>query len=187
MVGEMRLAAALARAGHNVAKPYWNDDEIDLLVLFSKGNQLIPIPVQVKSIQRDANNPKGQQATQGLNKKYLQRQYALCLGIYCPQTDKMWFIHGAERIKAVHAKGVAESKGNRTKYDDISDDKDVPIYVDLSDQGNPSFDSEWLVDPHYPDTIDKKLFQLRDEILQTNHLAAVIQAAGILTTPTAGG
>ena len=34
VVGEMAAATALIRAGLQVAKPYWNDDEVDLLVFW---------------------------------------------------------------------------------------------------------------------------------------------------------
>ena len=64
VAGEMAVATALIRAGHRVAKPYWNDDEVDIMIFERDGLSLLPIPVQVKSIQR--LDDKGSEfATQG--------------------------------------------------------------------------------------------------------------------------
>jgi len=182
IVGEIKVAAALARAGHNVAKPYWNDDEIDLMVLCYSSGKLVPIPVQVKSIQRDPTGPD-EQATEGLRKKYLERQFALCLGIYCPQTDKVWFVDGAENIRRVHAEGVRRGEGKpgrpRKAYGCLGPDDDVAIYVNLTDGGDEAFDREWLIDPKYPSTLDEKVHRMRDTVIKTDRLTALIQAVGI--------
>jgi hypothetical protein len=51
VAGEARVAAELVRGGFRVAKPLWTDDEADLLVLMRTDGALLPIVVQVKSVQ----------------------------------------------------------------------------------------------------------------------------------------
>ena len=51
-VGELAAAWFISAAGYNVAKPYWNDDEIDLVIIEKRRASLaITIPVQVKTLQ----------------------------------------------------------------------------------------------------------------------------------------
>lgn len=163
VVGEMAVATALIRAGHRVAKPYWNDDEVDLVVFAKEGLSLLPIPVQVKSVQR-LDNEGCEFATEGLKKKYIDRQPALCLGIYCPESNKIWFIPGAHNIRDVHRAGVLASQSrpgrSRTPYDSLSPDNDVNVYVNLTVEGDKTFDSRWLVDTTSPMKLNKAINDL---------------------------
>lgn len=42
-------------------------------------------------------------APKGLRKRYLDRQPALCLAIYSPAHDKIWFFPGADAIRQLYA------------------------------------------------------------------------------------
>jgi len=159
VVGEMAVATALIRAGHQVAKPYWNDDEMDLLVFWWDEPDFIPIPIQVKSLQR-AGSDKEEIATQGLKKKYVEGQPALCLAIYSPELNKIWFIPGADKIREVHQFGVEASRlrGNpRDAYETIDLENDVRIYVNLTKQGDAAFDGKWLIDVESPMKINQTI------------------------------
>lgn len=178
VVGEMAVATALIRAGHRVAKPYWNDDEVDLVVFAKEGLSLLPIPVQVKSVQR-LNNEGDEFAAEGLKKKYIHRQPALCLGIYCPESNKIWFIPGADNIRDVHRAGVLASKSRlgrpRTPYESLDPDKDVNIYVNLTDEGDKEFDSRWLIDTTSPSKLNKAINDLVKRF-EVDSLTEVIDA-----------
>ena len=161
---ELSVAALLVRAGFRVAQPLWSNDYTDLLILKESKGWLVPIPVQVKSVQQ-AGKPKSQVAIQGLKKKYVKDVPALCLAIYSPAHDKIWFIPGAENIRIVHQNWVEKSNaspGTRAKlYEDILPENDIPIRVDLSTSGDTEFDEQWLVDRKSP----------IDLYNQINHLA----------------
>src|SRR5580704_18972552 len=107
IAGELAVATALLLSGYKVAKPYWNNDAMDLLVLWQNesGHSHSVIPVQVKSVQRGSSK-KTEIPIDGLKKKYVQRHPSLCLGIFSPELNKVWFIPGARNILRVHKTGV---------------------------------------------------------------------------------
>lgn len=183
--GEAAVVAAFLRAGLLVADPYWNDDEIDLLVLWSEGDRLVPIPVQVKSVQskhaveKKSNLSKVTMivAPHGLRKRYLDRQPALCLAIYSPARDKIWFFPGADMIRQVHADWLANrsSKGRKSKtIVEMDDDEDVPIYVDVSKEGNIAFDNRWLLDRQSPSRLTKQIHNLARSVIDHQSLRTVM-------------
>lgn len=141
IAGEARVAAELVRCGLRAAKPYWTDDEVDLIVLHKDGRQVIPIPIQVKSVQflgTASRSSSDHRFLSGLRKKYVAQNPVLCLAIYRPDTDAIWFIDGSENIRNVYEQD-AQSAG-RTCFDDLGDDDDVRIRMREKDD---DFDREW--------------------------------------------
>lgn len=184
VAGEAAIAAAFLRAGFQVARPLWNDDEGDLLVFWERSGQLIPIPVQAKSVQskvvRDAAKHTQRcdpiVAPQGLKKKYIDRQPALCLAIYSPERDKIWFFPGANSIREAYKEwlGSRSSRGRKSKaWNEMGDDYEVPIYVDVSKNGNAAFDDKWLLDRHSPTRLTDQVSQLAQQIFDQQQLRAV--------------
>ena len=184
VAGEAAVTAALLRAGLQVAKPYWNDDEMDLLVFGKSGDDFIPIPIQVKSVQC-RNEIEDEVCTQGLRKMYVERQPALCLAIFSPAQNKIWFFAGPDKIKQVHAEGVLSSCGKRTKYEDIPVVKEtepkkkygmVPIYVNVSEKGDIAFDKQWLIDTKSPKKLREQISELATRIM-LNQTATVLMSS----------
>ena len=153
-VGELAVATTLLRCGHKVAKPYWNNDAMDLVVLHlcKDGTTHMVIPVQVKSIQR-LQSVSEEIPISGLKKIYLDRIPNLCLAIYSPEFNRIWFVPGADSIRELHADGVQKSIGrpgrNRDSYESIDPEGDVAIYVNIEETG-PSELNKWLLDPDRP-------------------------------------
>jgi hypothetical protein len=139
VAGEARVAAELVRCGIRVAKPYWTDDEIDLLVLAKSGTHVVPVSVQVKSVQKMLGDGDDvpDVYTQGLKKRYVAKNDFLCLAIYRPDKDRIWFIDGSDNIKEVRE---SQALRKRKAFEDLGDDDDVSIRVDES------LDS-WIVPP----------------------------------------
>jgi len=181
LVGEMAIATALLRCGYKVAKPYWNNDVMDLLIVSrdESGHHLC-MPIQVKSIQKLTSESQ-EVAVQGLKKHYVERQPGLCLGIYSPELNKIWFIAGSHNIRKVHHAGLVASKkrpgASRIPYEALKLQDDVSIYVNLSAAGNPKLD-KWLVNPEKPCNKLAKLVQGLISRMQVDH--SVFRAAGAL-------
>ncbi|HEX8324034.1 MAG TPA: hypothetical protein VF595_08970 [Tepidisphaeraceae bacterium] len=183
--GEASVVAAFLRAGLLVADPYWNDDEVDLLVLWADGDRLVPIPVQVKSVQSKQIMDKKTGvaktvmvvAPQGLRKKYIDRQPALCLAIYSPARDKIWFFPGASSIREAYANWLANrsTKGRKSKaFDAMDADEEVPIYVDVSKAGDTDFDAKWLLNRQSPEKLTQQIRGLARSMLDSQSLRAVM-------------
>lgn len=153
-VGELAVATILLRCGQKVAKPYWNNDVMDLVVLHrcKDGVTHMVIPVQVKSIQR-LQSLSEEIPISGLKKRYLDRTPNLCLAIYSPEFNRIWFVPGADNIRALHKAGVQKSIGrpgrNRDSYESIDPTGDVAIYVDLEETGSTEL-NKWLLNPDRP-------------------------------------
>lgn len=177
-VGEMAVAAHLVRCGLRVAKPYWSDNEIDLLVFWQKGKDYIPVSVQVKSVQL-ASSINSEKHIQGLKKKYIENNKYLCLAIYSPERNKIWLIDGADNIKSVQSDGVKASKGrkgvDRKAYSKIKVDEDVPIYVNLTNSGDSSFDSRWRVDNCNPKKTTDVFRVIAGKVIKTKELKNILQ------------
>ena len=166
--GELSVAALLVRAGLRVAQPFWTNDFTDLLILQESLRWVLPIPVQVKSVQQATkDNPEVQ--IQGLKKKYVENNPALCLAIYSPAHDKIWFIPGQDNIRGVYKSWAEQGSSGagrpRKGYDDISLEDNVSIRVNLSTQGDESFDSKWLVDRKSPKKLWNQLHDLADQLV----------------------
>lgn len=184
VAGEAAVAAALLRAGFRVARPYWNDDEVDLLVFWQRGGQPIPIPVQVKAVQSKVIRDRVQHtqkidpvvAPQGLRKRYVEQQPALCLAIYSPARDKIWFFPGAASIREAHGDWLSQrsSRGRPSKtWDELADNDGVPIYVNVSRDGDSDFDHKWLMHRHSPTRLTQQISGLADSLFQTQQMRAV--------------
>jgi hypothetical protein len=174
VAAEARVAAEMVRCGLRVAKPYWTDDEVDLIVLSRRDKLVIPVPVQVKSVQfleskhRKNSDPR---FIKNLKKRYVEGNAALCLMIYQPDKDKMWFIDGAENIRNVYEED-AKATG-RTRYHDLKLKDDVAIRVTFD---NCSLDVNWLVPAN-----DAKWLSYRVNRI-TNWLVEQQQESGLITT-----
>jgi hypothetical protein len=151
-LGEMRVAAELTRYGFRIAKPYWNDDEVDLLLLDNDPSYgFVPIPFQVKSIQVAGNTTR---YIEGLKRKYVDRQRYLCLAIYDPKSDDIWVIDRAENI-------VAEYNANPVKgrpFDSLAPDDEVKIKFRKSPKA--AFNQKWLLDKNDAIPFSKRMKDL---------------------------
>lgn len=166
--GELAVSALFLRAGLRVAKPFWSDDYSDLLIIGEAQGWVVPIPVQVKSVQQ-AGKSNPEVSIQGLRKNYVERTPALCLTIYSPTHDKIWFIPGAESIRAAYLAWVQRERngpGRKPKaYDELIGNDDVAIRVNLSNAGDPAFDEKWLVDRKSPIDLWQQIQSLTEELI----------------------
>jgi hypothetical protein len=176
VIGEMAIATALIRRGYKVAKPYWNDDVIDLLVLLphESGHSFVPIPIQIKSLQPASEKECGD----GLKKKYVDRTPLLCLAIYSPEHDRIWFIPGAHNIRKAHRAGVIRSQQrrgpNRVPWEKLEPTDAVRVYVDMSGTQSSEL-QEWLLNSDAQwKRLDRSLFGM------TSRLASKTRSADIL-------
>jgi hypothetical protein len=160
VAGEARVAAELVRCGFLVAKPYWTDDEADLVLLDRRYNQsysVIPVIIQVKSIQFLGNQAEGEvqrRFIQGLKKKYILRSPAFALAIYRVDTDEMFFIHTSANVKAVYD-AQATWNNKHVRFDKLGPDSVVRIALDKDagipgDWKIPRDDRNWLASRVHP-------------------------------------
>lgn len=175
VAGEARVAAELVRCGLRVARPMWTDDETDLIILVRHIDLLIPITVQVKSVQflSDAKDKD----IQGLKKKYLARQPGLCLAVYRPDNDAIWFVDSAKRIIELHEE---QRNGRRNQaYSAIALDKDVPIRIPFDEEAL----SQYRVPPDERDWLSGRVIRLARELYESNEivkqLASFWDASGV--------
>lgn len=168
--GEARVAAELARCGIMTAKPYWNDDEVDLLVLWRDGHTLFPVPVQVKSIQRLQDKGKHDYIS-GLKKRYVEGLPSLCLAIYNPASDRIWFIDTAEQIREVYKKQASWHK--HVPYADLTRDDDVRIGLDLTGE-QCWLDDDWLVPQDDASWLSRRVHRATKPLRQIKALEAVL-------------
>ena len=114
-----------------------------------------------------------------MKKKYVERQPALCLAIYCPESNKIWFIPGAHNIRHIHQAGVVASQPrpgrSRTSYDSLGPEDDVSIYVNLTDEGDEEFDSLWLIDTTSPTPLNKAIRDLAERF-ELDSLSRMVDA-----------
>lgn len=158
-LGETRAVAELIRCGMKVAKPYWNDDEMDLLVFIDVGQRIVPLPVQVKSRQFLRSEEK---IFIPIKKKYITGNPGLCLILYYPKGDEFWVIHGsANIIKAYDAQAAWNSK--HTMFTHIVEDGDVRLAFLKS---NDAFDKDWKVDKQDASDISQRLASTAKDIRQ---------------------
>jgi hypothetical protein len=154
VAGEARVAAELVRCGFLVAKPYWTDDEADLILFDRRRSQsyaVVPVIIQVKSVQFMPNKLQetpSRRFIQGLRKRYVLTSPAFALAIYRVDHDEIFFIHGPENVKAVYD---AQSSWNNkhVSFDRLDPEADVRIAVNFDggipgDWKVPRLDSNWL-------------------------------------------
>lgn len=172
VAAEARVAAELVRCGLRAAKPYWTDDEVDLIVLSYRDKLVIPVPVQVKSVQflesksRKATDPR---FIGGLKKRYVEGNAALCLAIYRPDQDKMWFIDGAENIRKVYEKDTKST--GRTPYLSLKPTDSVAIRVTFD---NCSLDEDWHVPANDARWLSNRVGRIRDRLIKQHRERAQI-------------
>lgn len=126
VAGEQSVIAILLRFGLKVSKPYWNDDEVDFEIKYGEGDKSINIPLQVKTVQ--FSDSKNKAFIQGLKKKYVERNELLCLAIYNPQNDWMWFLTGSKEIISKYESQCKWNKKHET-YSSLKTGKDIRIAV----------------------------------------------------------
>jgi len=169
--GEARAAAELTRCGLRVAKPFWNDDEWDLVLLLPVAQKLLPLPVQVKSVQ--FLGKKDSVYVQGLKRCYLDRNPGLCLILYRPDQDAFWFLAGAETIKKHF---IRLHRDGEVAYERLLEVDDVALRVDHDDYlpecKMPREDAAWL---------SKQLDRLATELSEQQELER--QMASLLAWP----
>jgi hypothetical protein len=175
VAGEARIAAELVRAGFRVAKPYWTDDEADLLVLMRSNGGLLPIVVQVKSVQFLPDS-KGQVAprvfTQGLKKRYVQKSPAFLLALYRVDKDFIYLIPGPENIVGTYESQKIFNKKHKA-FSTLDKNDDVRMAVDFEDK----LLRKWKVDSADGASVSRLLNSLKDEIEGATLLSDAIDAA----------
>ncbi len=142
VAAEARVSAELVRHGFRVAKPLWTDDEVDLIVLCKGEGTALPIPIQVKSVQFLESKTKKLSDPRfvcNLKKKYIEKNSALCLAIYRPDIDRIWFIDGPENIKRVYDQDAKAS--SRKLYLELEETSEVRIRLTFDDC---PLDKDWL-------------------------------------------
>jgi hypothetical protein len=175
VAGEARVTAELVRAGFRVAKPYWTDDEADLLVLMRSNGGLLPIVVQVKSVQFLPDS-KGQVAprvfTQGLKKKYVLKSPAFVLALYRVDKDFIYLIPGPENIVSTYESQKLFNKKHKA-FSMLDENDDVRVAVDFGDK----LLRKWKVDSANGVSVSRPFNSLRDKIGGTTLLSDAIDAA----------
>ena len=154
VAGEARVAAELVRCGFLIAKPYWTDDEADLILLdrrYGQSYSVIPVVIQVKSVQFLPNKRQelpSHRFIKGLRKRYVLNSPAFALAIYRVDQDEIFFIHGQDNVRSVYE---AQSSWNskHVPFDALKPEENVRIAVDFNEgiPGEwkvPRFDASWL-------------------------------------------
>jgi hypothetical protein len=172
VAGEARVAAELVRCGFLVAKPYWTDDEADLIIIDRRHSQsysVVPVVIQVKSVQFLPN--KRQQTPsrtfiQGLRKRYVLNSPAFALAIYRVDQDEIFFIHGQDNVRSVYE---AQHSWNRKHipFDSLKADDDVRIAVNLSD-GIPG---DWLIPRLKPAWLSNRIHGMVKTVMEDHRVA----------------
>ena len=182
VAAEIRAAAEFVRCGLKVSKPYWTDDEIDLLILMPEKTRLTPIPVQVKAIQFNPDAKTNKQPVrrpiQGLKKKYVERQPALCLVVYRPDTDQLWFVPSADGIRSLYAQQYKDGIKEKT-YEALDPDGDVPIAIDRKPKAE--FNREYLWTKKDRHWLTQKLFDLTKRMDRDHGMERLLET--VFSTP----
>jgi len=160
------------RCGFLVAKPYWTDDEADLIVLdrrYSQSYSVIPVVIQVKSVQFLPNkrqHTRSRTPIQGLRKRYVLNSPAFALAIYRVDQDEIFFIHGQDNVRLVYD---AQRFWNRKHipFDSLKADDDVRISVHLTD-GIPG---DWLVPRLNAAWLSNRIHSMVDTVMEDKHVA----------------
>lgn len=169
VLGEVRIAAELLRCGFKVAKPYWNDDEMDLLAFLTVGTQIVPIPIQVKS--RQFMRGEGRTFI-SIKKAYVSRNMGLCLFLYYPAEDTMWLINGREAIIGAY-NAQASWDANHTRYAKIKKGANVKFAFPKAET---SFDSKWKIDTSDASDISRRLAAVAKKTLEHNKIVKGLEA-----------
>ncbi|MEG4054533.1 MULTISPECIES: hypothetical protein [unclassified Microcoleus] len=158
--GEMNVIAVLSRCGFNIDKPVQIDDEIDVNFRVKIGKLNITIPIQVKSVQFPEKINIKHNFIQGLKKKYLERQPHLCLAIYRPETNEIWFINGSKKIQEVYHSQESWNAKHRP-YNNLSLDADIRIALPCKDI---LFNQKWKIPADPCNYLNSRFQELISEI-----------------------
>jgi hypothetical protein len=171
VAGEARVAAEFVRCGLRVSKPYWTDDEVDLLVL-ERTHQLharfaVPVIIQVKAVQflpnKDQTIPT-RVPVRRLKKRYITKSPAFGLAIYRVDTDEIFFIDGEARIRSVYDSQISWNK-KHVSFDSLSAEDEVRISV----HEQKGIKGDWKVDKNdarwLSDRIQRIVSQVDNESL----------------------
>jgi len=176
VAAEMRVAAELCRFGFHVARPYWTEDEIDLLVAYEISGTVVFVPIQVKCVQFVTATRKCRVPTcfiQGLKKRYIENNKWLSLVLYNPHEDWFWFIDGA--INICKAYDAQKAWHKHIAYNQIADDADVRI--GLTKKGRDNFDALWKCPAKAGTFWDQRLARIAKQIAENRDRVAEIKAA----------
>lgn len=171
-VGEYRVAAELLRAGFNVAKPYWDIDGWDLVVFVAVHQLLVPLPLQVKSVQQSAGEsgkPTASREVQGLYKKYVEA--GVGVAIYAPDKDKIWLFLSENEVKEAF---VAVERRKLT-FESINSEDELPLRVPEDSQ---AFDGKWCVSAGNVQLSQRLIRRAEVEIEQTRLVAQLAIGLG---------
>jgi hypothetical protein len=176
IAGEARIAAEFVRCGFRVAKPYWSDDEVDLLVLqrSSQPNIALPLSIQVKSVQflpQKDGTLKDHVFIQGLKKRYVTKSPAFGLAIYRVDTDEIFFIDGQANVQAIYESQSSWNK-KHVSFGILAEDKDVRIAVHFDD----GLKGDWKVDPDSPSWLTARMKRIVENVERGNFMAQVLDA-----------
>jgi hypothetical protein len=163
VAGEARVAAEFVRCGLRVAKPYWTDDEADLILIDRGSNGLLlPVIVQVKAIQflpdRQGQVPP-RVYIQGLKKRYILKSPAFALALYRVDEDLIYLIPGPENVVAVY-EAQRSFNPKHTAFPDLSEEDDVRLALDWADQ----LLSAWKVDRKNARSVSEPIQRLVKDI-----------------------
>ena len=172
VAGEARVAAELVRCGLLIAKPYWTDDEADLILLdhrYSQSYSVVPVIIQVKSVQFLPNKQQKvppRKFIKGLRKRYVLNSPAFALAIYRVDHDEIFFIHGQDNVRAVYE---AQSSWNKkhVSFDKLSPEDDVKIAVDL----NEGIPGDWKVPRYEPNWLTERVHHMVEAVMGDIHQA----------------
>ena len=177
VAGEMRTAGELCRHGFRVAKPYWGDNEVDLLVFLERGSEIVHIPIQVKTVQFDGatkKTPDPKSFVQGLKKRYVQKNEWLCLVIYNPAEDWFWFIDGSERIREAYK--AQKSWHKHKSYDSLGSDDDVRLGCSKLSSDTNTLDADYKVPPDAAIFWAERIGRIADKIANRKQSVDLIKA-----------
>ncbi len=178
VAGEARVAAEFVRCGLRVAKPYWTDDEVDLLVL-ERTHDLqqdfaVPVVIQVKAVQflpnKDQKTPT-RVFLQRLKKRYVTKSPAFGLAIYRVDTDEILFIDGQANIRNVYESQSSWNK-KHVPFDLLADDDCVRLAVH-EERG---IEGDWKVDPKDSDWLTARVKRLVAQIAREDTLTLALDA-----------
>ena len=175
VAAEMRVAAELCRHGFHVARPYWNEDEIDLLVAYEVSNQVVSIPIQVKCVQFKSSTKRAQDPVyfiQNLKRRYVDGKRWLSLALYNPQNDWFWFIDGAVNIRAAY--NSQRFWRRHIPYRKLRRQDDVRI--GLSRKGRGDFDRRWKCPQKAAIFWDQRIASIAKKIADNPKTVAGIKA-----------
>lgn len=161
---ETLAAATFLRAGFQVGLPYWDDDECDLLILHQDGNDLVTLPVQVKSVQ-GSDQTALEVPVAKLKKRYVERNPWLSLFLIAHSRDRMWFIPGSAKIIAAYddwvSRGKTTGKGKkRTKFASLKPTANVPFRVFVGQDERADINERWRINPDTPSPMTKDIMEL---------------------------